>query len=319
MDRVLSLLVRSHDYISGQEIAEKEKMSRAAVWKHIKKARESGFIVSSSHNRGYRIDEFPENRIVPELVDFYYKGTLSFELIYVESLRSTNTYAKELILKGKDNSFIVLTDEQTEGRGRYERAWSSESGKDLTFSIALKSERRLNEFYKYTVISGLSVFTALSDTLRQHGNTSEIKIKWPNDIMIGNRKICGMLSEMITEEQTIGSLVIGIGININSSPDIKEAVSLKNIIHTVTDRNSLMAKIIAVFEDNYRRFEKGLYGEIFREWKLNLGWLGKRVSFNNGKSIIAGILKNIDENGAVIIRSNGGDKTFYSGDLLIDN
>ncbi len=317
MDKVLSLLIHQKGFVSGQEIALLENISRTAIWKHIKKAREEGFIISSSPNKGYRVEKFPDNRIVPELIEYYYNGPLPYEIVYINTLSSTNSYAKELILKGKQNSFIVVTDEQKKGRGRYERVWISEKGRDLTFSIVLSTDINIKEFYKMTVVAGLAIMKALTDTVRPYNIPDRIMIKWPNDIMIGGKKICGMLSEMITEEQRINHIVIGIGINVNSSPRAEKAVSLYNIIHRETDRNMLMSLIIRVFNSLVLELGKGHYGEIFREWKSGLGWLGETVSFNDGQSLVKGILKDIDENGALVIKTGEGEKTYYSGDLFI--
>jgi BirA family biotin operon repressor/biotin-[acetyl-CoA-carboxylase] ligase len=318
MDRVLSLLIHKGGYVSGQEIAERERISRSAIWKHIKKARESGFIISSSPNRGYRIERYPENRIIPELIEYYYNGPLPYEIVYLETLPSTNTFAKELIIKGKKKQFILLAEDQLKGKGRYERSWISEKGKDLTFSIALTTGRPLNEFYRYTVISGLAVFKVLSSILKFNNISSAVRIKWPNDIMIDGRKICGILSEMITEEQRISSIIIGIGININSSPRFQNVISLRDAIRRDSDRNKLMSAIIKMFYDYSMKLENGCFDEVFKEWKRNVCWLNEMVSFNDGQSEVKGILKDIDANGSLIIKTDKGEKRYYSGDLASD-
>ncbi len=313
MDRVLLYLIKDGGFVSGQDLAGELDISRAAVWKHIKNARESGFVITSSQKKGYKIVKYPENRIIPELIAKYFGSELPFDLIYLDSVISTNTYARETKKRGNEGNFILFAEEQTGGRGRFDRTWTSEKGKDLTFSISLNIDKPVKEIYKFTMLSGLAVLLAVRNILN---GKAEISIKWPNDIIIGDRKLCGILSEIITEEMLIKRIIIGIGINVNSIPAIQQAVSLKNILAEDTDRNLLFAMIIKNFYNFFIRYENGEFQVIFREWKNNLGWLGRDVSFNDGRTVVAGKLKDIDENGAVVIETAGGDRTYYSGDLI---
>jgi BirA family biotin operon repressor/biotin-[acetyl-CoA-carboxylase] ligase len=122
---------------------------------------------------------------------------------------------------------------------------------------------------------------------------------------------------MITEEMQIKYIVIGIGINVNSKSVLSQAVSLKDILIKKSDRNEIISDIIKNFNELFLKYEKGEYQAIFNFWKENLGWIGRQVSFNTGRGIITGILKDIDKDGAVIIQSDNKEQVFYSGDLIV--
>lgn len=299
-------------------MAEALEISRAAIWKHISNARASGFKIVSSPKRGYRIEKFPLEVIVPELVALYYGGMPPFEIIRLEKTVSTNNYAKEIILDGKKNNFLVVSEEQTGGRGRFDRKWASVPRKDLTFTLSLSIDRPASEFYKFTMLAGLAVYNAVRDILPapRAPEAPSPCIKWPNDIYIGDRKLCGILSEMIAEEMRIVSIVIGIGINVNSENLPENAISVKNITGADTDRNKLLSSIIKYFDGLFARYQSGGFSSIFVEWKKSLGWIGKDVSFNDGLRTVSGRLSDIYENGAVVIKIEGADRVFYSGDLI---
>jgi BirA family biotin operon repressor/biotin-[acetyl-CoA-carboxylase] ligase len=165
------------------------------------------------------------------------------------------------------------------------------------------------------MIAGLAVFNAVRDVLEASGSPEQACIKWPNDIYIGGRKLCGILSEMIAEETRIVSIIIGIGINVNSDETPENAVSIKNITGTDTGRNEFLSSIIKYFNSLFSRYEKGGFSGIFMEWKSSLGWIGRDVSFNDGLRVVSGRLRDVDENGAVVIETSGGEMVFYSGDM----
>jgi len=295
-------------------MAEELGISRSAVWKHIRNARESGIKIISSPKKGYKIVKFPEDRIIPELVSKYYNSKLPIKIICLDKVTSTNDYAREINLHFKKNNYLVTAEEQTGGRGRFNRKWSSEKGKDLTFTLLLRIDKPVAEFYKFTILSGMAVLLSVKNVLK---GKAKAFIKWPNDILIGNRKLCGILSEMITEDMRIITIIIGIGINVNSIPSLANAVSLKNIVMVDTDRNTLLASIISKFNDLLNRYDKGDFPAIFRDWKSNLAWLGKKVSIIDINGHITGKLKDVNENGAVMIETAEGERMFYSGDLIL--
>jgi len=316
MNDILKLLLIEKDYLSGEYIAERLGISRTAVWKHIKQLRKKGFDIFSSPNKGYLLRSFPECLIIPEMVELYYKDNLPFKVIYLDQVDSTNNYAKEMALKGEKKNFLVITDNQTSGRGRFNRSWISQKGKDLTFSICLKLNKSIQDFYKFTILSGLAVYHTLRDFISE-GQKEFLKIKWPNDIYFENKKICGILSEMITEEMIMNYIIIGIGINVNSRRLYENAISLCEIINKEIDRNYWLSIFLRYFAEFYSYYENGEFLKVYEEWKKNMGWIEKDIRFDNGKEIIEGVLEDVSENGGIIIRKGKAVNTYYSGDLLI--
>ncbi len=214
MNKVLLYLFKKNEFVSGEDISREFSISRTAVWKHINSAKNNGIEIEAVSGKGYRVIKIPEDKIIPELV-LSKLDNPAFDIIYLPELNSTNTYAKENITSLNDKDYLVITDNQTKGRGRHERKWESEKGKDLTFSLIIHPDTEVKFFYNFTIISSLSIYKTLINFIE---NKEKLLIKWPNDLYYENKKICGILSEMVTEEALLKSLIIGIGININSTP-----------------------------------------------------------------------------------------------------
>ncbi|MCX7820097.1 MAG: biotin--[acetyl-CoA-carboxylase] ligase [Brevinematales bacterium] len=311
MDKILLYLLEKGDFVSGEEISEKFSISRTAVWKHINIAREQGIEIESITGKGYRLKKIPENRIIPEVIYSDIKN-IPIEIVYLEEIQSTNDYAKLNIDKFKDKDFLVVTDNQTRGRGRFNREWKSEKGLDLTFSLVIHPDLEIKFFYNFTIIAVLSVFNALKPIL---DDDKHLKIKWPNDIYYGEKKICGILSEMISEETRLKSLIIGIGINVNSFPRLETAISLKQLTNNALDRHILLTSLLKNFYQYYK-IHNEKFNIIFSEWKKNLKNLGEKINFKYGERTISGEFIDVEVDGSIKIKTEEGILTFYSGEFL---
>ena len=182
-------------------------------------------------------------------------------------------------------------------------------------------QRRLNfSFFSFLAWSWQWLSGTLSlmlQLLNNYCKINTVKIKWPNDVYAGNKKICGILSEMIAETAMIKYIIIGIGININSIPELDSAVSVRQITGQDTDRNKLLSQFIGLFFLNYRYYENRQFEKIFLEWKNNLAWIGKEISINTGNEILRGVFKDVYPDGSITLTQNGVDKRYYSGDLIL--
>lgn len=309
MNLVLKELLNSHEALSGEIIGQRLHISRAAVWKQINKIKESGIVIKSVKRKGYLIESLPAERLIPEWIRLKLNKEIKLDVIYVSELDSTNTYAKKLVLDGKNGDFLVITDKQRAGRGRMGRVWESGVGKDLTFSLVIESEERIHRFYYYTMLMSLS----LQMVLEKYGDG--FRIKWPNDIYWNDKKIAGLLSEMLTEADSIRSIIIGVGLNVNSSPKVENAISLSDILKNNVDRHKLIVEIINTFYDNFIRYIKYGENDLFEEWKHRIAWIGQRVTLTNGKEIINGVLKGLEKDGSLVLSTDKGIRKFYTGDL----
>ncbi len=311
MNKILLYLLQKDNFVSGEEISEKFSISRTAVWKHINIARKMGIEIESVTGKGYKIKKIPDNRIITELI---YKdcSNLTIELIYLNEVKSTNDYAKLNIDKLKDKDYLIITDYQTKGRGRFDREWKSEKGLDLTFSLVIHPNVEIKDFYNFTIIAALSVFNSLRFFLESNG---ALKIKWPNDIYYGDKKLCGILSEMISEEAILKSLVIGVGINVNSIPSLEKAISIRQLTGNLIDRHTLLVSFLKNFYQYYKIYNEK-FEIIFSEWKKFLKNIGEKVSFKHDNEIVSGRFIDVDIDGSIIIETEKGTKTFYSGEFL---
>lgn len=275
MDQLLIYLLNSRDYVSGEKIAHKFDITRTAVWKHIGKMKKMGLIIESVPKKGYKILSCPVNRILPEMVQFYYGSKLPYDFVVLGKTESTNIFVKRMLADGETGNILVLAEEQTAGRGRMLRKWHSEKTRDMTFTLGLSVNQAVGNFYQFTILTALSVYQVVSRLIE--AGSDQLKIKWPNDIYYKNKKLCGILSEMITEEATIRNIIIGIGLNVNSTPKAPGAVSLRGILDIDLDRNKILAEIVKAVKTNFDLYNGGGYEKIFKEWKSRLGWLGTKI------------------------------------------
>ncbi len=307
MNQVLLELLKEKQALSGEEIGLRLGISRAAVWKQINRIKERNISVESVHGKGYRINHLPGKGIIPELL-FNAIQPIDLEIFHYPSLGSTNTRAKELALN-IPHHFLVICDEQTAGRGRRGRSWLSNQGLDLTFTLGLYIEDEIMNFFRYTIITALSVYEVLSEY------SPHFAIKWPNDILWKDKKICGILSEMITEAKDIRNVLIGVGININSEAALETAQTLQEITGQSHDLNLLLSEFIKKIFSYLPLIHQGRFPEILELWKQNLAWMGQEVVLTEGDHVMTGTLIDASEDGSLLLQDKSGIRHIHSGDL----
>lgn len=252
-DKILEFLAQSKgSYVSGEHISEELGISRAAVWKHIKALREEGYIIESSSRRGYMLPLAADVIIQSEIEAMLDTEFIGRHMVFLESIDSTNDYAKKIAAESPDGT-IVIADEQTKGKGRMDRAWSSKRGEGIWMSMVLKPKIAPHRASLITLIAGAAVAKALE------GLGANVQVKWPNDILIGGKKLCGILTEMGAQMERIDYIVLGIGINVSTtrfSEDIKGiATSLKSEGHSLS-RKDVIASVLNEFERMYTPYVK---------------------------------------------------------------
>lgn len=237
---------------------------------------------------------------------------------YFDSISSTNIKAKEIALK-KDEGTIVIAEKQTKGKGRLGRNWTSPKGKGIWFSIILKPNVKPEKVPKITLIGA----AAVNKALREIGIKSYIK--WPNDIIVDSKKVCGILTEMNCEKDSVNYVIMGIGINANLDEDDfdkglkRKATSLKIIVGEEIDRSRLLASILNYFEKLYISFNSNDdISETIRISREESILIGKEVRvINSGNERIANVL-DIDDEGQLIVQyKNGEIEKVFSGEVSI--
>lgn len=311
MNELLGFLLENQGhFLSGEKLASHFGITRNSIWKKINRLREQGFEIDSVPKNGYRLLSIPKDKLFSELILKDVKGNFLRDLLVYEEIDSTNLEAKRQINQGRNGNFLILANSQVAGKGRLDRVWKNNAGKDIAMTLVLDLREPIGEFYRYTMMTSV----ALTRTFEEFGVNA--KIKWPNDLYIEEKKICGILSEMQTEENVIRHLMIGIGINVNSLPLLPVAVSCKQILNRDIDRHQLVARFLDVFEETIALKTSEGFKNLYIEWKNKMNWMGRKIRIDTGREVLEGILKNVSESGGIILEIDGKEQEFYSGDLM---
>ncbi|MBR0289152.1 MAG: biotin--[Selenomonadaceae bacterium] len=308
------------DFISGESIAGELKISRTAVWKHIRKLRESGYEILSRERRGYKLKDAPDLLLPSEIQIGLNTEIIGKEMDYHPSVDSTNRVAKALAYHGAADGTIVVAEEQTGGKGRLERNFYSPRGKGIWFSVIMRPKLLPKDAPKCTLMAAVAVVEAMKRFNLKAG------IKWPNDIMFDGRKLVGILTEMTGEIGKISYIVIGVGINVNISrdefpEDLRDiAASLSEISGGEISRVKFFRAVLEEFDKLYRKIRTADFDEIFTLWKKYNITLGKNVrviSAIDGLESFSGKAVDLNAEGALVVETEQGLRAVYSGDVSI--
>lgn len=320
-EEILKKLRDTGDYVSGQELCEQYGVSRTAVWKAIRQLEKDGYVIEAQNNKGYRLVEKEDADIFTKVEIESYLDTawIGKTLVFYKETGSTNLDAKELAEKGEAAGAVVVADMQRAGRGRRGRGWVSPSGKDIYMTLLLRPQCRPEKASVLTLVMAVSVLEAIKELLSQ-----PCAIKWPNDIVVNNKKVCGILTEMSAELDGIHYVVIGAGINVNQEQMAKEiqdkATSLYIEGRELIKRAQLVARVLHYFEANYAIFEKTWdfsgFVDKYNQYLVNRD---REVRVLDPKGEYDGVARGINENGELIVerRSDGQTELVYAGEVSV--
>ena len=308
---IIDILKSGGGYVSGEKISQKLGISRAAVWKHIKSLRSEGYDIQSVTNKGYYLAAAPDTISEYEIKSGLKTARIGQNMRYVYETDSTNNEAKRFSDMADGTLFVAEI--QTGGKGRLGRQWVSPAGEGIWMSLLLKPDIIPGEAPEITLIAGLAVCRALKD----YGAL----IKWPNDVVIDGRKICGILTEMSAEIERVSYIICGIGINVNTEefPDeLKEtAVSLYTVTGEKHSRAEIIKRVAEEFEPLYDEYLKYRLKNIIPEYKSACVNIGKRVSILYGEKETPGTAVDITENGHLVVDTDEGRVTISSGEVSV--
>ena len=286
--------------ISGPELAERLGISRAAVWKHVEALREEGFAIRSS-NGGYTLESMPE--FGASAIEFGLSAP--FDVEFHDSIASTNERARELAGQGESN-VAVLADEQTGGRGRLDRAWSSPSG-GVWLSMLCRPDVPPAE------VPGFTLAAAVATARAARAAGAEATIKWPNDVQIDGAKLAGILTEMEGEADRVSWIVVGIGVNANVDPAAlptdRPATSLRESVGDV-NRRTLTQNIV----EEFWTLTRGDQAAILDGWRELNATLGQRVRVTTPTQEIVGEAVDIEPPGTLLVDTDSGRVEVSAGD-----
>lgn len=315
-DLVMDALLKNSDkYISGESLSDEIGVSRASVWKGINSLKKEGYVIESKSGSGYKLIKSVEDSgfSTYEFIHSLNTKYLAQNILFFQTIDSTNTYANKIAEKSEEGT-VVLANEQTNGKGRTGKKWISEENVGVYFSMILKPEIPLSKASFLTQIAGASLCLTLNN------NNIPAKIKWPNDIIVGGKKISGILTEMNAEIDRINFIVVGIGINLykTSFDELSNvATSIENEGFEI-EREKLLKDFFEIFERLYSEFKKNSIVETRKTLRDYSAVLGKEIYLINNGEKEKVFAENIDENGNLIVRDQMGIiRTVFSGEISI--
>jgi BirA family biotin operon repressor/biotin-[acetyl-CoA-carboxylase] ligase len=311
--KILEILEKKGSYVSGEEISKEIGISRAAIWKHIKKLRELGYEIESKTNEGYKLIKSPEKQIEFELERLLDTKIIGKKILFFEEVDSTNNKAKQIALEEKEGT-VVISEMQTSGRGRRGREWYSPKG-GIYVTFILKPNVSPEKASQLTLVSSL----ALVETLNAINNNLNAKIKWPNDVLVSGKKISGILTELSADMEKINYIVVGVGINLNTEKEIlpENGTSLKIEMKEEVSIKLFLKSFLEHYDLIYQEYLNGGIDQIIEKWKNNSDTLGKKVKIIGINETFEGLAKDIDENGALILETKEKEIKVYSGDVSL--
>lgn len=323
---ILKLLRGADGYISGQEISERFGVSRTAVWKVIRQLQEEGYQVEAVRNKGYHILDSPDVMTKEELDSLMHTRWAGKNIVYYDATDSTNLRIRELGDAGAPHGTLAVADRQTAGRGRRGRSWESPPGSSIYMSVLLRPDIPPDRAPMLTLVMALSVAEGIRQCIEtggDSGNSLEIQIKWPNDIIINGKKLAGILTEMSSQVDYINHVTVGVGINVNRTEfpeEIRETASSLCLEcgHTVK-RAPLIAAVMERLEDNYDIFLRTLdLSGLLERYSALLVNRDREVMVLGTKGQYRAYALGINSTGELIVRrEDGSTEEIFAGEVSV--
>jgi BirA family biotin operon repressor/biotin-[acetyl-CoA-carboxylase] ligase len=319
--KILSALRANPGGVSGAQLAEQLKISRAAVWARIEDLRRLDYNIEAGPHFGYRLVSSPDALHADDLLARLGKTKIIGRDIQVfEQTTSTNDVMEKLARDGVKEGVVVFAEMQTKGRGRLGRKWISPERKGLWFSVLLRPHLRPQEATQLTVASATALRRAL-----QSETGLKPEIKWPNDILISGRKVAGILTELSAEVDRVRHIILGIGVDVNLDAGElpaelrKTATSLKIETGEMISRAELAVEILRELDFDYARICGGEFPAVADEWESGCVTIGKNVTVHIGDRKIRGRAESLDDDGALLLRTEHGHlERIIGGDVILE-
>lgn len=305
---VLSELLKSNSYISGEELAEKFDKSRAAVWKAVKSLINEGYNIDAVTNKGYRLYE---NKDVTSAESIKSKLKTPVDVLYYPSVDSTNNECKRLLAQGKQGAFLVVSDQQTAGRGRQGKTFVSPAKTGIYFSLVIRPNTSFKNAVTATTAASVAVCWAVEKL-----TDKKPRIKWVNDVFLDGKKICGILTEAITnfEDGTVDSVIVGIGINLKEGAFPEELKDIVGVLDADINKNLLVATVI----DKLVEINTGDYKAFIDYYRTHSLVIGEKIRIIRSDGEVHAVALAIDEQGGLEVELENGERTVLrSGEISI--
>lgn len=317
-EEILRLLRGADGYISGQELCNRFGVSRTAVWKAINQLKEAGYEIEAQQNKGYRLMAAPDLMTEAEIKSLLHTDWVAKEVLYFDTIDSTNTKAQELAEKGYPSGTLVVADKQESGKGRRGRSWVSPSGTGIFMTLMIKPDINPNNASMLTLVAALAVAKAITSVTGE-----EAMIKWPNDIVVNGKKVCGILTEMNAQFDYINHIVVGIGINVHNESFPEEISQMASSLMIEAGgkrfhRAQIIAEAMSYFEQYYDTFLKTQdLSALVREYDKLLVNRNKSVRVLDPKEPFDGKAMGITPKGELIVDTWESRKLVSSGEVSV--
>jgi len=317
-DEILKVLMTTKEYVSGEGLSETLGVSRTAIWKAIHKLKDEGYEIEAVPNRGYRL-VMETADLVESAIRLHLNQESRFATIKVyESVDSTNSEAKRLKVEKSMEEGLIIAKEQTAGKGRRGKHWASVKDEGIWASLVLVPDIPPMFASMLTLIAGFSAAMAIKDR-----TGLDIGIKWPNDLVISGKKVCGILTEMSTEADYIHHVVVGIGINVNQTnfdESLKEvATSLRIELEREVNRVEILSTFLNHFEILYEKFLKimdlSFMIDQYNHMCVNVDRELRVIEQGRTKQVTG--IKVTDQGGLMVRNKEGNTEIIYAGDVSI--
>ncbi len=319
--KILAALRANADGVSGAQLAEQLGISRAAVWARVDELRKLNYDIAASPHFGYRLVSAPDALHADDLLArLGATKVVGRDIRVFEETTSTNDVIEKLARDGVKEGVVVFAESQTKGRGRLGRKWMSPTHKGLWFSVLLRPELSPQETTQLTVASATALRRAIKNVA---GLAAEIK--WPNDLLIGGKKVVGILTEMHAEVDRVRHVILGIGVDVNQDaaefpPELRKiATSLRIAAGEEISRAELATEILRELDFDYARICGGKFPAVADEWEAGCATIGKNVAVQMGARLIRGRAESLDDDGALLVRSEHGHlERIIGGDVTLE-
>ena len=314
---LLTMLRETKDYVSGQKICETFGVSRTAVWKAVNQLRNSGYEIEAVSNKGYRLLSVPDVLNQNELLSRRKTKWIGKDTLCYETIDSTNAQAKRLAEAGYGDGTLMVADHQEAGRGRRGRSWETPAGTNIAMSLLLKPEINPNNASMITLVAALAVSKAITQITGEPA-----PIKWPNDIVMNGKKVCGILTEMSAQFDYVNHIVVGIGINVNIESFPEEIAETATSLRIETGKQISRAELIeAVWEQFETVYEVYLQTQdlrnLVKEYDARLINMHRNVKVLDPKEPFEGRAMGITPRGELMVDTWESRKLVSSGEVSV--
>lgn len=308
---------QSEGFISGEHLSTSLGVTRTMVWKIITQLRTEGYSIESSSRKGYRLNETSDLFSQSELDLLLVQQEWVRRGLYFDTIDSTNTYGKRLALETNDDPILILADEQQAGRGRLGRQWHSKKGDGLWLSLILRPAISPEKSFMTTLIAAVSVAEAI-----QKVTGLEAGVKWPNDIIVNRKKVCGILTEMSAEWQTVNYLVVGIGINVNQGAFPEEIAGIASSLKLETGGNVKRHDLLSAVLSSFGYYAQALidptfYDLLIDKYKSLSVTVGQTVRVIGSTEKIGKAIDINHQGELVVVYEDGTSEAVYHGEVSV--